>query len=94
VTELDAATGALVQVLSGSDFGFNDPADISSDGTDVWVANSHGDSVTHLSASTGALIQVLSDSSYGFNDPVAISSDGTDVWVANYEGESVTVFPT
>ena len=39
MTELDAATGALVQVLSGSSYGFNSPMRISSDGTHVWVAN-------------------------------------------------------
>ena len=39
VTELDAATGALVQVISGSSYGFDSPEAVSSDGTHVWVAN-------------------------------------------------------
>ena len=39
VTELDAATGALVQVINGSSYGFNYPVAITSDGTHVWVAN-------------------------------------------------------
>ena len=82
VTELSASTGALVQVISGSSYGFDGPDAISSDGTHVWVANS-GNSVTELSASTGALVQVISGSGYGFDAPEAISSDGTDVWVAN-----------
>jgi hypothetical protein len=92
VTELDAATGALVQVISGSSDGFSHPDAISSDGTHVWVAN-RGDSVTELSAATGALVQVISGSSYGFDEPDAIASDGTDVWVANVGGQSVTGFP-
>ena len=68
MTELSASTGALVQVISGSSYGFNDPDAVSSDGTDVWVTNSAGDSVTELSASTGALVQVISGSSYGFDE--------------------------
>ena len=46
VTELRASTGALVRVFSGSGYGFNQPDAISSDGTDVWVANDEGESVT------------------------------------------------
>ena len=90
MTELSASTGALVQVISASGYGFSDPVAISSDGTHVWVANFDGNSVTELSASTGALVQVISGSSYGFDAPDAISSDGTDVWVANADGNSVT----
>ena len=69
MTELNASTGALVQVISGSMYGFNSPRAISSDGTHVWVANRYGNSVTELSASTGALVQVISGSSYGFDYP-------------------------
>ena len=53
VTELDAATGALVQVLTGSRYGFNQRAAVSSDGTDVWVTNPGDESVTGFPASTG-----------------------------------------
>src|SRR5579863_9252342 len=59
VTELDAATGALVQVITGSSYQFHSPAAISSDGTHVWVANIDGGSVTELDAATGALVQVI-----------------------------------
>ena len=48
VTELDAATGALVRVITGTKYRFNGPYGISSDGTHVWVANESGDSVTEL----------------------------------------------
>jgi hypothetical protein len=93
VTELSAATGALIKVISGPSYGFNGPDAVFSDGTHVWVANSGG-SVTELSEATGALVQVVSGSRYGFNYPAAVSSDRTDVWVTNLEGQSVTVFPT
>ena len=39
MTELDAATGALVQVISGPSYGFDRPKAIASDGTHVWVAS-------------------------------------------------------
>ena len=47
VTELDAATGALVQVIKGS---FKEPVAISSDGADVWVANYLDQTVTGFPA--------------------------------------------
>jgi hypothetical protein len=87
--EFDAATGTLVQALSGSAYQFSGSA-ISSDGTDVWVVNSYNNSVTEVSASTGAAVAVLSAATYGFDRPNAIYSDGTDVWVSNLLGFSVT----
>ena len=88
VTELNAATGALVQVITGSSYQFRSPAAISSDGTHVWVANDNvNGSVTELNAATGALVQVISGQ--GFDQPSAVSSDGRHVWVANIDG-SVT----
>ena len=50
VTELSAATGALVQVIGGSSYGFDEPDAIASDGTDVWVANLGGQSLTGFPA--------------------------------------------
>jgi DNA-binding beta-propeller fold protein YncE len=50
VSELSASTGGLVQVLSGSSYGFSAPAGISSDGVNVWVTNSD-QSVTGFPAS-------------------------------------------
>ena len=90
MTELDASTGALVQVITGFDAPNDEPLAISSDGTHVWVGNGLGDSVTELDAATGAVVQVISGPSYGFNGIFAISSDGADVWVANANGNSIT----
>ena len=50
MTELDAATGALVQVIKGPSYGFDAPEAIASDGTDVWVANTADQSVTGFPA--------------------------------------------
>lgn len=81
MTELDASTGAVVQVISGPSFGFNQPDAVSSDGAHVWIANFAGNSVTELDASTGALVQLLSGPGYPFSNPRAVSSDGAHVWV-------------
>jgi DNA-binding beta-propeller fold protein YncE len=81
ITEYDASTGAVVQVIEGSTISpYFSPDAVSSDGTDVWVANIGGGSVAELSASTGALVRLISLSSYG-NAVQYVSSDGTDVWV-------------
>jgi DNA-binding beta-propeller fold protein YncE len=53
VTELDAATGALVQVFASTSYGLGEPTAVSSDGTDVWVANQGYNSVTGFPASSG-----------------------------------------
>jgi DNA-binding beta-propeller fold protein YncE len=88
VTELNATTGALVQVISVSM-----PFAVSSDGTHVWVPTEFGNSVTELNAASGALVKVITAPSYGFFGPTGISSDGTNVWVANFADQTVTGFP-
>jgi hypothetical protein len=50
VTELDLSTGALVKVLKGPRYGFNSSYGVSSDGTDVWVTNFLGQTVTGFPA--------------------------------------------
>jgi YVTN family beta-propeller protein len=82
VTELDASTGAFVQTIPVG----SGPYGVSSDGTDVWVANNGSNLVTELDASTGAFVQTIPVGTA----PLGISSDGTDVWVANSGSNSVT----
>jgi DNA-binding beta-propeller fold protein YncE len=83
VTEIDAATGALVQVLQGPTYNFVNLTAISSDGAHVWVAGYNG-TITEVAAATGSFVKAFSDPSYGFFEPDAIVSDGTNVWVVNY----------
>ncbi len=100
VTELSAATGALVKVISGPSYRFAflnkrllSAAAVASDGSHVWVTNFAGNAVTELSASTGALVRVISGSGYAFDAPMGIISDGSHVWVANERADSVTELP-
>jgi hypothetical protein len=87
VIEVKAKTGALVRVISGASYRFNEPDAVAVDGTDVFVANYQGKSVTEFSASTGALVRVISD-------PLGIAVDRSDAFVANFDGNSVTEFGT
>ena len=57
VTELSAIDGSWVRTLPGSNYGFNNPVGIVTDGTHVYITNSKnyyhhstigGDSVTEL----------------------------------------------
>jgi hypothetical protein len=85
-----AAAPQVQQTLVVTVDGLVSPTAVSSDGTDVWVANLNGNSVTELDASTGALVKVIDATKDKFDGPSAISSDRTHVWVANEYSNSVT----
>jgi outer membrane protein assembly factor BamB len=83
VTELNASTGKLVRVLSGSDYQFNGPTVVAAAGTKVFVVNTTGNSVTEIDARTGALLHTLSAARYHFDDPVNIAVAGNHAWILN-----------
>ena len=85
----DAASGPTVKIVQGKSYGFNAVTAIGSNGANVWVANSAGNSVTELDASTGAKVSLLKSKKFGFVGPARLSDDGTHVWVANDAGYSV-----
>ena len=49
-TEINAADGSLVQVLTGGIYGFDGPVAMAFDGSHMWVANQTGQSVTDFPA--------------------------------------------
>ena len=59
MTELDARNGALVRLLQGSGYRFDDPVGIVTDGAQGWVINDAGDSVTGFDVPSGTLVRVL-----------------------------------
>ena len=85
-----AATSSLVKIVQGKAYGFNAVTAIGSNGANVWVANSGGNSVTEIDASTGAKLNVFKKAKFGFDGPSRLSDDWTHVWVANDAGNSVT----
>jgi DNA-directed RNA polymerase subunit H (RpoH/RPB5) len=92
VIELNASTGATIQVIKGRKYDFTSrggPFTLALDGEHVWVADGVG-AVTELRGSTGALVKVIRGSRYDFGSQgphlffgglASISSDGTHVWV-------------
>ncbi len=90
LSEIDAATGALIRVIAGPRYALADPQALAADGNTLWVADGNGDALTEINAATGALIRVVAGPEYQFADPGAIATDGADVWVANSGANSVT----
>ena len=90
VTELSAATGALIRVIAGQQFQLDGPVAIAADASHVWVANATGNSLTEINAATGDLIRVISAPPYQLNGPQAITADATHVWVASGNSRTLT----
>ena len=82
VAEIDGSDGAVVATINVG----AGPDAISSDGTDVWVANGSDNTVSEIDIANATVVNTISVG----NDPDSISSDGTDVWVANYAASTVT----
>ena len=95
VTELKAATGALVRVLRGGHYAFDCPDALAVTGHDLWVANCESNSssgngtLTEVNSTTGALVRVLSAATYGFQSPDGLVSSGPDLWVASSSSTAV-----
>jgi hypothetical protein len=83
VTEINPSSGAWLATFTRSKgYLFNRPAAITSDGSDLFVANASG-SVTEMRSSNGALVRVISGAKYHFVDPIAIDSSRNTVLVLN-----------
>jgi outer membrane protein assembly factor BamB len=80
VTELDARSGAPVQILKTASYGFNEASGITDDGTNVWVGDL--DSVTEIDAGSGSLVRILripaSVNVHGWPAPLVLA--GTQLW--------------
>ena len=61
VTEIDSQTLAFVASLQAENFKFKKPTGAVVDGTDLWVTNESGDSVTEVDTNTGQLVRVVVD---------------------------------
>ena len=64
------------------------PKGVLFDGTNVWVANSTGSSVTKIKAATGKTVGTYALPAN--SGPVALAFDGTNIWTANSTGNSVS----
>ncbi|HEY3907328.1 MAG TPA: hypothetical protein VGM14_25720 [Streptosporangiaceae bacterium] len=82
----------IAPIFSGEQYQLNDPEAMISDGTDLFIANTGGNSVTEMVGSDGSLVRVIQGPSFAFSQPSALISDGGHIWVANTGGNSVTEF--
>jgi hypothetical protein len=92
VTEIAAATGALLGTASGPAFGFDQPTGLAVGDGDIFVANSAADTVTVVSTATMGFVRSLSGSTFAFSTPTGVAFDGANIWVTNQSDESVTEF--
>lgn len=90
ISEFSAASGALIRVVAGREYGLTDPQALAVDSGSVWVADGNGGALTEVNAATGALIRVVAGPRYQFADPGAIAVAGGDLWIANGGSDSVT----
>jgi hypothetical protein len=84
LTEINASTGALIRVISGAQYGFDNPDGLALSGNELFVANSYkwtAGSITEINASTGALIRIFGQKD--LRGPSTMVVDGNDLWVAN-----------
>jgi YVTN family beta-propeller protein len=73
-------------------YGFNAPTSAAVVGSDLFVTNGAGNSVTEVSAVDGAHVATISARRFGFDDPTAIQAVGSNLFVTNGTGNSVTEF--
>jgi hypothetical protein len=71
-------------------YGLDSPTSAAVVGTDLFVANGAGNSVTEVNASTGGHVATVRGAAFGFDQPQAIVAAGGDLFVANGAGDSVT----
>jgi hypothetical protein len=82
-----AATSVLITGHAGATtpYHFNQPAALARVGTNIWVANAGGNSLTEVSSS-GAFIRTVTASKYRLVTPQALSAFGTTLFVASAAG--------
>jgi hypothetical protein len=62
---------------------FDDPTALAVSGTDVWVVNMAGNSITEFNAKTGSLVRVINAKVDSFHHPAGIALQGSHLWITN-----------
>jgi streptogramin lyase len=69
---------------------FNGPTGIATCGSDIWITNVSGDSVTELNAVDGSVIQEIGNAGGNFAQPMGIAANGANLWVTNVASNTVS----
>ncbi len=69
------------------------PIQVSADGSAVWVANMHSDSVSRIDTASGAVRSFVLPAIKGRHSPrgISVSENGATVWVACHDSDSIFV---
>jgi hypothetical protein len=92
-----------IDALNGTDARFNQPTGITTDGTNLYVADSGNDTIRKIVISSGAVVTLAgaattagsSDSTDGtgatarFNQPARIATDGSNLYVTDFRNGTV-----
>jgi len=87
LTEISIVTKQIVNEIGNATYKFDCPDALAFDGTNIWVANWRGNSLTEIDASTGALIRTISGSN--IEAPISLAVVGTNLWVGNFPNTGV-----
>jgi DNA-binding beta-propeller fold protein YncE len=94
VTGIRTASGGLIGVAVGSQFGFNRPKGVAVSGNALFVTNSGSNSVTRIDDRSMTFVKTLRGPGYRLQKPTGAAVDGRDLWVTNEAGDSVTEIST
>ena len=109
IRKIVISTGAVTTVAgtgssgsangTGTSASFNFPYGITTDGTNLYVADGNNDLIRKIVISTGAVTTVAGTGSSGsangtgtsasFNNPVGITTDGTNLYVADFSNHLI-----
>lgn len=83
LTELSAATGGVMRVITASAARLDVPTAIATDGRYLFVANRHGSHLSVLSASTGAFVRVMTSSRLHLDRITSLAIVQGRLWMAS-----------
>lgn len=90
ITQMEVATGALVRVLSGSEYEFNGFGLAVLYDDYLWVPALNSNQVTVISKADGGVVTILKGSPYDFSRPASSAYGDGSVWFPNFNNNTLT----
>ena len=83
LTELSAATGGVMRVVTAHSAHLDTPTAVATDGRSLFVSNAHGAHVSVLSAGTGALVRTITSTRLNLDRVTSMAAVEGRLWVAS-----------